>query len=301
MALAELRTDLATYRVKLVRSEGAWGGDSWQAYGKPKGLSQKAAAGKSPVSTALPPAPVLSGFIDAQAQISSTGARKNGFLVNDGALYISHLTERLEAKIDIPFRMAGLETANFELGATRAQAYVSWKWNNGLRVKLGQFDTTFGLEANDTVDVPFTRQGIVYNSTDPFVHTGMMLSYDWAKELSLNFYLADPNDRGVMIGKNPQFGAQILYASELRLTAGALLTDVGVGWAIYADTTAGVTLGKFTVDTEVNLNQSPTLTRSYGLLGQVMWSANEEFSYGTRTTDSTLCRTTVENRSKSTS
>ncbi len=248
----------------------------------------------TPVSTATPePVLKLSGFLDAQYQGSSNSDMHRGFLLNDGALYLTWDLAKLDFKIDLPFRMYTQNGPDFQLGLTKAQAFVGQKYESGFRWKIGQFDTTFGFEGNDTVDIVFSRQGNVYNFTDPFVHTGILLGYDFNADWGLNAYIADPNDRGILQGKDLQFGLQLVKASQTFRFAPGLLVNRDFSTQQYnyeADLVAGVTLGKLAIDGEINYNsrndiinpETGTGIRGIGALLQVQYSINDDWNIAVR-------------------
>jgi hypothetical protein len=242
----------------------------------------------------------VSGFVDPQLQITSSGNTvSKGFVLNDGALYVDGSVESTEFKIDIPLRMFSTGNVDFDIAKTRAQAYASAKYSNGLKWKLGQFDTTFGFEGNDTVDIAFTRQGIVYTFTDPFVHTGLLVGYEMG-EMSFNLYATNPNDSGILpSGTKPsdpfanpvtnngmQYGAQFVYTSpELRGSLGGLTFMNGKSNMsdIYYDVTLGVTIDAFSMDAEISYNKvGANATASYGYLLQLMYTGPEGLSFGAR-------------------
>jgi hypothetical protein len=235
----------------------------------------------------------ISGFLDAQYIQNDHQELTRGFLINDGALYLTTTTEGVDFKIDLPFRMFTQNSPNFDLGLTKAQAFVGQKLSNGFRWKVGQFDTSFGFEGNDTVDVLFTRQGSVYNFTDPFVHTGMLLGYDFNSELGLNFYMDNPNDRGVLTGKNIQYGLQLVDASSTsRFSAGFLVNQDPTTQEMnyYLDVTSGITMASFSIDTELSYNKRYDLptpesstTQGLGVLLQFAYTFTESLSFGSRT------------------
>ena len=235
----------------------------------------------------------VSGFMDAQLQYSSNSAFRRGFLINDGAIYMTTDFAGLDFKIDIPFRMYTQGSPDFEIAKTRAQAFVGQKFANGFRWKAGQFDTTFGFEGNDTTDIQFTRQGNVYNFTDPFVHTGLAAGYDFNPELGFNLYVTNPNDRGVLSGQNLQFGAQLVQSSPTFRFAPGFLTnqDAASGkMNVYLDLTAGVTMGGLAIDAECSynlrndiINPDTHLAMSgVGLLLHALYTFNESNSFGVR-------------------
>ncbi len=235
----------------------------------------------------------VTGFIDSQYQANSNVGLARGFLLNDGALYFSSELPGLDFKLDLPFRMYSQGNSNFEFGFIRAQAYLGQKYSNGFRWKIGQFDTTYGFEGNDTVDITFTREGSVYNFTDPFVHTGLLLGYDFDSELGLNLYIANPNDRGVLLGKSLHYGLQLVkFSPSFRFAPGFMFNQDFTTQAFnyYLDLVTGVTFGKVSIDGEVSYNYrtdiidpvSGSANRGLGLLLQILYNFSELGSFGAR-------------------
>lgn len=306
---AEGTTPTHTYRVKINKKENtsAWGGGSptWKASSsvdrKLRKEPQREIASIKPnepipavvADTGKEVVAKISGFVDAQFVKSTRQSMNRGFLLNDGAIYVTSELKEVEFKVDIPFRMYTVGNPNFEVGLTRAQAYVGQKLASGFKWKIGQFDTTFGFEGNDTVDITFSRQGNVYNYTDPFVHTGLFFGYDFSPELNLNFYVANPNDRGVSTNKNLQYGAQLVRsASDFRFAIGGMLNaDSTTGKTnYYADVVTGVTVGGLSVDAEASYNyrsdiinpDTGTGINGIGALLHIVYQFSEPFTFGAR-------------------
>jgi hypothetical protein len=239
----------------------------------------------------------FSGFVDAQFQSaskspynSSSNLNSRGFSVHDGALYITRATKNTEVKVDIPFSLRdkggkkigtdstggdvfGQNSVDFDIATVRAQAYVSHKMENGFRWKLGQFDTSYGFEVNDTVDGTFTRQGYVYNYTDPFVHTGLQLGYDMNSTMGINVLVANRKDGGLqndyisststLSKRQLQYGLQFVSTGDIRYSVGALYQSTSTKNAdLYADITLGKTFGSTAVDAEMSWNNNEFSGRS---------------------------------------
>ena len=241
---------------------------------------------KSAVSPLL-----VSGFIDAQFQATSrhsfngtSNQNSRGFSIHDGALYVSKSVGNGEAKLDIPFSLrdkggktigSGTDSTganvsvtagngvDFDIATVRAQAYVGQKYENGLRWKLGQFDTSYGFEVNDTVDIALSRQGYVYNYTDPFVHTGLQVGYDFSPTYGMNLLAANRKDSGLQRDDRLQYGIQFVSTSVFRWSLGGLYQKALNGLDdLYADLTIGSTFGNTAVDAEVSFNNNEVAAKS---------------------------------------
>lgn len=206
--------------------------------------------------------PVVGGFVDSQFHWSNTKANSRGIHLHDGAIYFSHALGGSDLKIDVPFRLMTAGSPNLSIGMVRGQAYVAHTYENGFRWKMGQFDTSFGFEMNDSADVFFTQQGSVYNFTDPFVHLGLLAGYDLSKDMGINFIVGAPKDAGASGSSNGQFGLQFVKTGDMRFAIGGLMNKPNGAekFSIYGDMTVGATLGDFDIDLEVN----------YTMLGDAM-------------------------------
>jgi len=236
----------------------------------------------------------LGGFVDAQVQSSTNPGLARGFLVNDGALYLSTGSSNLEAMLDLPFRLVNAGSGSFEFATLKTQAYVASKYSNGLRWKLGQFDTSYGFEANDTVNVVFTRQGSVKSFTDPFVHAGFQLGYDITNNFAINALIGAPSDTGTLRdGSNPEFGLQAVLKGDFRMSAGALISKAAANQELnyYIDTTIGITAGALAIDAELNYQEregqttpdkKSELAGATGSLLQFLYAFNDMSSFGVR-------------------
>ncbi len=235
----------------------------------------------------------INGFIDTQFHYNSFNPLRRGFVIQDGALYFTQAIQDLDMKIDIPFRMVQQGDTHFEIAYTKAQAFLGQKLSSGFRWKAGQFDTTFGFEGNDTTDIAFTRQGGVYYFTDPCVHTGVQLGYDFTSEMGLNFYMTNPNDRGTLSGNGIQYGLQLVKNStQFRFAPGFLINSNAAQQKtnIYLDLVTGLTFGALSIDAEMNYNYRADLTnpdtqqpiQGIGLLIHTLYTVDDKLSFGWR-------------------
>ncbi len=310
LAVAEVKTASALYTLKLKKDTDTFAGtfagasDVNRKSIKPKKV--ESVTPPSPVVTTAQPTPVMaapvpvaapasspastvsfSGFIDGQYQLSSIGDYSKQYVIQDAALYITHVTPQTEAKFDLPISMqnASNTDSNFSVGATRAQAYVLWKIDPKFRAKMGQFDTGYGFEGNDTVDLILSRQGKVYNFADPFTHTGLQLAYDVSSVLTLNALAADPADSGPARDKNLQYGLQAALNSRVRGSAGFLFSrDKSTQLNTWLwDGVIGITLADvLNIDFEANLSKTGTASFEPAFLLQTSYQATPVVSWAVR-------------------
>ncbi len=314
-AKAEFKTPNFTYTVLLSKTQGAWESE-WRAETGVivnRAAKKKKAAAAAPVSEvksqAPAPAPVaaepapapareekleavsVSGFVDAQHRWRSARQYNLGFVLQDAALYLTSVSGPFQAKLDVPFSMKSADsttgnglTTDFAVAKTRAQAYVQYQPQTNLRVKVGQFDTSYGIEANDTVDNFFSRQGHVYTYCDPFVHTGIQAAYDFNSLMTVNALFGNPADTGVGEGKNPQSGLQAVYNGTVRGSLGFLyqFSDPNQRSEFYYSGTIGTSLGAFSIDFEAALTRIPGSTYTGGYLAQAIYSISDQVSAGFR-------------------
>lgn len=230
----------------------------------------------------------FSGFVDAR--YSTFTAKKDpnvtnahaesGFAIEDGAVYANYDKDRLAMVVDIAFRRAksadiggtdgnASQNANIGIGLDKSQIYMRYKLTDSLVVDLGQFDTIYGVELNDSKDRNFGKTGLVYDQTLPVTHTGLMLEY-----LHNGFYgkifAANPNNKG-SYGKstsndqNTEYGAALGWSNDhYRAQAGYMTRPIGRADAdgnedrTLLDITAGTTWGAFALDAEYNMLTDPS-------------------------------------------
>jgi hypothetical protein len=218
----------------------------------------------------------VGGFVDGQTHWSNKSELSEGFVVNDGALYLSKEGTSSFFKVDIPFRSnssnssASTAGANFAIATTKAQAYVGYIAPTTCRFKLGQFDTPFGAELNDTVDNTFSRQGIVTNSLLPVVHTGLMATHVFMDNLTVSLMVANQKDQGAKRSLDIDYGFQAGWAQNgMRFSGGLLQTRSSGKNLPLVELMAGMSMDKFSVDVELDAKKpaATTSTMGWGLMG----------------------------------
>lgn len=231
----------------------------------------------------------LTGFVDAQYQWTNT--LRPGFVINDGAVYLTHgLTNGLGAKIDLPFRWVGETDSdgdgvkeysnNFVFAETKAQAYISNRYESGWNWKFGQFDTIYGLELNDSPEITFSKQGLVYAAALPLTHTGAMVGYS-NSSFGMNLLVSNPLNQGSMTNSNPEFGAQFLFNpnSQFRMSAGYLGHKMEDGMRNFGDLILGMTSGSLSADLEAVLLKTPGAPKTgLGVMLLPVYSFNDSWS-----------------------
>ncbi len=256
----------------------------------------KTASASAPTSEPSPSLFKFSGFFDFR--LSSVAAKddtagvpnanaESGFGLEDGAFIVNYEKDRLSAVVDIAFRRQKdsdaikptsttpaptipnqSQNSNFSIGVDKSQAYIKYKITPDFLIDLGQFDTIFGVELNDSKDRVFGKTGIVYDYTLPVTHTGAMLEYSkngyYAKGFAANPINKgsygtsstgdDRTEHGAALGySNDLFRTQFGYMSRLISKA----DGSGYSGRSLLDITAGVTLGAFTLDFEFSKIDDP--------------------------------------------
>lgn len=182
----------------------------------------------------------LGGFVDAGFSWANVG-NNNSFGVNDGALYLSKGLDGGEVFVDLPFS-GGLRTgstfigtttvdatthtgtvsgaldnandSNFTIGANKAQAYLAFKYENGISWKIGQFDSLLAYEANDLVDVMFTRGGLMGAQLPALVHTGGTIGVNY-DPFFVDVFVANPANKAQMSGNIADYGLKVKFNSKM--------------------------------------------------------------------------------------
>lgn len=190
-------------------------------------------------------APTVSGFLDVQMQwargtldLTATQTMPGpgtGFAVHQGAVMFNDEFENAELTVDLPFRQttsSATSTNNFELGTKEAQAFVKYQYESGVNWQLGQFDSVFGIESNDTMDLVLPQHGILHHFT-PNTHTGIMTGYSFLPFYvsvivgNANSYAQQPSNQSL------QFGARIGWSQEpVQVSLGALYTGTSGTYAL---------------------------------------------------------------------
>lgn len=241
----------------------------------------------------------FSGYLDTRLStlknVDSAGTNGNpesGFLLDDGAFYIGFEEGDYSVTIDVPFRRAKpvdadsnpvtsnvSATSKVNLGVDKTQMYGRIKFLTGLGLNVGQWDTPYGLELNDSKDRLFLKTGLIYDSFLPVTHSGVVLDYS-SNGFVAKLLAANSNNKGSLgsstTGDNSyEYGATFgfandTYRSQIGVLTRPILKAEGTkfGSRTLLDLTAGFSLGKFTFDIELcNLNDESknTLTSSDSL------------------------------------
>lgn len=148
----------------------------------------------------------VKGYVDAQAQWgrgqlelqpnSFYGGQPGfGFAVHKGAFEFLHRSSKTQMHIDIPFhqtRTSPDNNNNLDLAKERAQAYITGTPNEQWSWMLGQFDTPWGYEGNDTNTIMYRNLGIIYNVT-PNTNTGFYLTRHYTPFTKVALFVGNSN------------------------------------------------------------------------------------------------------------
>lgn len=214
---------------------------------------------------------------------------ESGFGLEDGAVYVNYEKDRLAMVGDLAFRrQKDIDTdssasrpnqssnGNLAIGNDKSQIYLKYKLKDNLNLYLGQFDTIFGVELNDSKDRVFNKAGLVYDATLPVTHTGVMVEYTFSGAY-LKALSANPNNKGTngtsaAGDESTEYGAALGYSNEnFRCQAGYMTRPISTadqtarGNRSLMDVTAGVTYKKVSLDAEYAVVTDPaknTLTSS---------------------------------------
>jgi hypothetical protein len=244
---------------------------------------------------------------------------ESGFGLEDGALYANYDKDKFSVVLDLAFRRAKdsdtnssatvanqSSNNNISIGSDKSQLYARYKVTPELIADLGQFDTLFGVEVNDSKDRVFGKSGLVYDLILPLTHTGFMLEYA-RNGASIKVFGADPNNKGTngssATGDNKtEFGGAIAYSNDnVRGQFGYMTRSIlkanpalGYGDRTLLDATAGVTFGAFSLDGEYSRivdpnkntltpnNASDVETAGEGFLALASYKITEPLQIGAR-------------------
>jgi hypothetical protein len=173
-----------------------------------------------------------------------------GFTINDASFGLAKdFGDGNSALVDLAFNSS--QTPAFDFSTTRSQAYIQITRSNVV-TKVGQFDTIFGVEANDSRDRLFANMGAIKAYVHPLVHAGAMVTMSRQK-LVFRGLLGNPPGKGAMDNDDtPEFGVHAHYANyDVKGGAGILLSDSGTGnnrTNLLIDITGGMQLGSVTME-----------------------------------------------------
>lgn len=248
----------------------------------------------------------------------SNGYPDSGFSLEDGALYFEYKKDNVTFFLDAPFRRkkdadsSGTPTdtqsndSNILFGADKAQIYGKIGTDFGVDLTLGQFDTIYGVEANDSKDRFFSVGGLIYEKFLPTVHMGAMAGYSYEGAYAKAF-VANPKGKGTLgtetttKDENFEYGAAIGYSNEMYRGQVGYLTrgirksnNTENGQRALLDVTAGITWAGVSFDVEYSSladDSKNTLTSSNtadqedaatGMIALVTYAVTDSFSVGAR-------------------
>lgn len=230
----------------------------------------------------------VGGFVDAQFHWVKDGGG-NAFVVNDGAVYLNHDMGMCTATVDLPVSAA--TGANLLVGLTKPQAYVSHKYDNGVSWVLGQFDSPFSMEANDSKDFAMARMGIVKTALTPFVHAGTTIGYEMGS-LKLNLIIANQRDNNIArSGNDGEYGVHVTGGfGDMSVAAGALMgkrtptTGGDKETAYLIDANMKYAMGSLNIGAEFAMRKDPSVgtDSSMGIVGLLGYALTDTMGLDAR-------------------
>ncbi len=245
----------------------------------------------------------IRGFVDAQYKWQKSQDNTTGAVINDGALYFTHKTGDTELFVDLPFAYSnqgvtydanGVAQTNnsFLVGGTKPQAFISHTMGS-TKLQLGQFDTIFGLELNDSPDIVFSTQGILFANMIPLTHTGAVVSHAFGpvtvKAVAANS-VTGKGDAGAQLKGKGEYGATVGYTDQMFRASVGYLTGriVSTNATLqdksrnFTDLVVGGTFGSFLIDVEYAMEKFADRDQGTGLAVIPVFNINEQFSAAAR-------------------
>ena len=173
------------------------------------------------------------GFVDVQGKVTNhRDVSDRGFTLNDAALMMRANYKFAEAVVDLPFYTTDTGTPSstnphsnaFNFATEQAQAYLNFHNFSSMPiyVRAGQYDSFFGLEANDSRDRFFADKGIIKNML-PWTSTGALAG--WSHDgMTLQAQVAN----GPSLATNPAL------ATGQWTSSGGSMTDTSPSYALNA-------------------------------------------------------------------
>ncbi|MCB0392435.1 MAG: outer membrane beta-barrel protein [Bdellovibrionales bacterium] len=224
------------------------------------------------------------GFVDLRYQEGDLNSYSNGFLFHDGAVqilgefknnYSLYLDISLGWQKEVDSNNDGVPD-NFEntwgVAKDRAQAFLMHK-NSIFKIILGQFDSPFGFENNDSRDLFFAKHGLMFRLYTPTTHLGVKAEAKIIESIEFHVIASNPQGQGSYAGESPEYGVQILFRSgDFYLLPGYYTrreqNESYSLWNFYA----GLNTKVYNLHLEFNSYTEPQLKKSsmgYMLLGAV--------------------------------
>ncbi|NCN27471.1 outer membrane beta-barrel protein [bacterium] len=178
----------------------------------------------------------VGGYVDAQFNAGwskdiSTSATSGGatfytkedadyqtFRFNQGAIRLSSQVGSSSVMVDIDLfgpaitKSTGFSTSTtnqaISIGETQSQAFVATKYENGFDWMLGQFDSRYGFEGNDTDTIRFSAHGILWDLM-PVTHVGAVLGYGFSDQLRFEILVGNAYNQGHLKEGNVDMGAKV--------------------------------------------------------------------------------------------
>lgn len=215
----------------------------------------------------------IGGFIDAQARWKkvdpeASNTAVDGFIVGDGALYLSKEVGTTRFMLDLPFAYDDNTTTNtstnsFKFGRDKAQGYVAWNYNDGLfGFQLGQFDSPIGYESNDSIDNFLPDNGLTMGGFVPTTHTGLMLMTSRKVDfgtVTVKGLVSNQANNGKKGGNNFETAAQVRLDHDAFYGAASYLyskqASADIKHQMIDFTVGGKLMNRVKVDAEVTLGK----------------------------------------------
>lgn len=228
-------------------------------------------------------------FIDVLAILPNNDTVPNrGFSLNEGALYFGKDFSRASAFVDLSFGPSvNLTDRSLVFSHESSQAHIQYQLESAV-LTLGQYDSFFGVEAEDSRDRFFASQGSIATFLHPSTHTGVMVKFKNG-DLIGRVQMANPNGSPEVGPQNPELGAQLRL--ERGAGYGALGLSVGEEsegihrQSTLVDLMFGLVSGdgEFQFDFDVSLRKESGVDRQVvGLGAYGNYLVNDSLTWGAR-------------------
>jgi len=233
----------------------------------------------------------IGGFADVGLTWEKDGAPTMGFMVGEGAVYLGKSMGAGEMLLDLPFAyeggtIAGISSNNITAGFHQAQAYVSWKYDNGFSWKMGQFDSLYRFEGNDSWDRFFSNAGMLAGMV-PVTHTGLLVGYKASDALGVHFLVSNHGAQGAQTANADakfDYGVKVNANTDMvNVNVGALFSAVDATgdyeWTINAS--AGNKMGALSSTLEFTaVNHKAASKNDMGVGGHFEYAMDESIDLG---------------------
>ncbi len=241
------------------------------------------------------------GFVDLRYQGGDKDKLSNGFVFNDAAIQVyGRYKNNYKVLIDVPVAWQGAaDTDNdgiddsfsnkWSVAQDRGQVYIVNE-KEFYKILVGQFDSPLGYENNDSRDLFFAKQGLMFNMYTPTTHMGIKVEYKFFESFELHGLVSNSEGQGSQGGKLPEYALQFKFSvNDFYLLPGYYTRRVSGQQISLINVYGGFDNSIFMAQVEVNKLKDETLNEErFGYMLILGWKMSDYWSLALRGENSAL-------------